>query len=314
MADLIVMITIGETPDGWWSAVATRARGGHWQAVVRSAEPELVPLISRLARGRQLPPRGVTHDVMARLGRFLLPEPGIWAGTPAGPRSLVIVPDPRLWHLPHAALIRDGVHLADVAEVTFAPSLRTLELLLRRPEAAPAPLDRPVLSDLDRTLPGFAVESAALDGWPAGHDRLPGLAVSHPDAAMLYVSGHGAAAGPAPRFGANAISLDTLASAGRPRLVILNGCWSGTAASRYGQDPLSLAVGALLGGATTVIAGVGRVGSVSSAHVGAALAGRLREGRSPAAALRLAQCELRDRHPDLGPFDWAGLCAIGLGH
>ncbi|WP_433795616.1 tetratricopeptide repeat protein [Actinoplanes sp. CA-252034] len=81
MADLIVMITIGESREGWWSATVTRERHGDWQAVVNHAEPELTPLVDRLAGGRLLPPRGVTHDLVERLGRFLLPEPGIWAGS-----------------------------------------------------------------------------------------------------------------------------------------------------------------------------------------------------------------------------------------
>ncbi|WP_433795615.1 CHAT domain-containing protein [Actinoplanes sp. CA-252034] len=226
---------------------------------------------------------------------------------------MIIVPDPRLWHLPHAALLRDGVRLIDVAEVTLAPSLRTLELLLRRPVTSVPLPGRPVLSDLDATLPGHAVERAALDGWPGGHDLLSGLAASRRDAAAIYVSGHGAAAGATPRFGRRGISLDSLASAELPRLVLLNGCWSGTAVSRYGRDPLSLAVGALIGGADTVIAGVGRVGSEASAHIGAAIIRLCGNGLRPTAALRIAQRNLRDEHPELGLFDWAGLCAVGLG-
>lgn len=318
MADVVVVITVGESPDGWWSSVLTRTRGGAWQAASRTATPKLVPLVSRLATGEHLPPRGVTRDLWERLGEFLLPDPQIWAGTREAPQSVAIAPDPRLWHLPHAALLRQGAHLHDVAEVTLTPSLRTLQLLLHRASAAGSARTVPrsgrsLLSHLDTTLPGFAVEKTALDAWPAGHDELTDLAAVHPGGALLYVSGHGSEAGATPQFGPATISLDTLAASALPRLVVLNGCWSGTAVSRFGQDPLSLAVGALLGGADTVVAGIGRVGSVASAHVGAAFVTLVQDGLPAAAALRLAQRGLRDAHPDLGPFDWAGLCAVGLG-
>jgi CHAT domain-containing protein len=262
-----------------------------------------------------MPPRGVTRDLREKLGAFLLPDPLIWAGTIESPQSVAIVPDPRLWQVPYAALIRGGDYLADVAEVALTPSLRTLQLLLRRVEARDAgrASEHPALSNLDSSLPGFAVERKVLDAWPGRHHAVEALAAADPRAALLYISGHGTGAGATPQFGPAAISLDALAAVRLPRLVVLNGCWSGTAASRYGQDPLSLAVGALLGGADTVVAGVGRVGSEPSARVGASFVNLVRDGVAPAAALRLAQLALRDAHPDLGPFDWAGLCAIGTG-
>ncbi|MFI6078881.1 CHAT domain-containing protein [Actinoplanes sp. NPDC051343] len=254
-------------------------------------------------------------NLQEKLGAFLLPDPQIWAGTPQSPQSVVIVPDSRLWQIPYGAFIRAGVHLADVAEVVLTPSLRTLQLLLRRATAEAArAAEHPAFSHLDATLPGFLAERTALDAWPGGHHDLANPAAADPRGALLYVSGHGTGAGATSQFGVATVSLDALSAGGLPRLVVLNGCWSGTAASRFGQDPLSLAVGALLGGADTVIAGIGQVGSEPSARVGTDFVNLVRDGLPPAAALRLAQCGLRDAQPDLGPFDWAGLCAIGTGH
>jgi hypothetical protein len=73
------------------------------------------------------------------------------------------------------------------------------------------------------------------------------------------VSGRGAAPGTS-QFWPTSVIPEGLAVETLPAL-LLNGCWSGTAASRYGRDPLSLAVGSLHGGADTVIAGMGLTGA-----------------------------------------------------
>jgi hypothetical protein len=96
-----------------------------------------------------------------------------------------------------------------------------------------------------------------------------------------------------------------------PPLVILNGCWSGTTDGRFGQDPFSLAVGALIGGAEVVIAGIGHIGSAASAHVAARRLSLLQQGRPPGAAIRQAQNQIRASYPGLTAFDWASLSAVG---
>ncbi|MFI6823262.1 CHAT domain-containing protein [Micromonospora sp. NPDC050187] len=317
MADVVVVVNLGRGPDGWWSSVLTRPRHGAWRAALRSASPELASRLDSLVAGVQLPPRGVPRRVWAELGAFLLPDPAIWAGSPERPRSVAIAPDPRLWHLPHVALLRDGVYLCDVAEVSLTPSLRTLELLLARPASADpgtAPVG-PAVSLLDRGLGGHLVERAALDDWPGDHRAVGGLPEVDEvaDPALLYVSGHGDRAGAATLLGPDGVTMDALAPRRMPPLVVLNGCWSGTASSRYGHDPLSLAVGALLGGADTVVAGIAKIGSVASAHVGARLVGQVGRGVPVITALRHAQREIRAEYPDLGPFEWAGLCGVGAG-
>jgi hypothetical protein len=97
-----------------------------------------------------------------------------------------------------------------------------------------------------------------------------------------------------------------------PPVLVLNGCWSGTATSRFGRDPLSLAVGGLLGRADTVVAGVGEVGGHAAAHVGSALLALLKSGIPVRSALRQAQLAIRDASPELAPYDWAGLCLVGV--
>lgn len=87
--------------------------------------------------------------------------------------------------------------------------------------------------------------------------------------------------------------------------MILNGCWSGTVTSKYGTEPLTLAVGALVGGAETVVAGAGEIGSTASALVAVQLLNLVQRGYSVHAALRQAQRNIRDNHPELSPFEWS---------
>lgn len=316
LADVVVMVQLGHGSAGWWSATAVRKRGGRWRATVEPVPERLDGLIGRLAAGELLPQRGVTRAVWRALGGMLLPAPEIWQGTPEAPLSVVICPDPRLWQVPYGALLEGDTALVDVAEVMLTPSLRTLCLV--RDRVGPAgPAGRgtgPAGSLLDGTLPAHVQERAALDAWPGGHRPLgdPAGVAGLSNPALLYVSGHGAAPGDA-ALGPSRITLDSLAALPLPELLLLVGCWSATAASRYGRDPLSLAVGGLLGGARTVVAGVGRIGEQAAARIAAEALRYVAEGTPARSALRTAARAVRDRHPELGPYDWAGMCVMGAG-
>lgn len=329
LADVVVMVQLGHGTAGWWSSTAVRERGGRWRATVEPVPERLDAWIGRMAAGTPLPPRGVARAVWQALGELLMPAPEIWQGTPEVPRSVVICPDPRLWHVPYGALLRGETALVDVAEVTLTPSLRTLCLVRDRArQAGPAARGAGTAargvgtagSLLDDALPAHSRERAALDAWPGGHRPLGALAevAGLPDPALLYVSGHGAA----PRdsrdsgdsvLGPSGVTLDSLATLPLPELLLLVGCWSATAASRYGRDPLSLAVGGLLGGARTVVAGVGRIGEQAAARIAGETLRYVAEGMPARSALRAAARALRDRHPELGPYDWAGMCVMGAG-
>ncbi|WP_405589771.1 CHAT domain-containing protein [Streptomyces sp. NBC_01092] len=316
LADVVVMVQLGHGTAGWWSATAVRERGGRWHATVEPVPERLDGVIGRLAAGELLPPRGVTSSVWRALGEVLLPAREIWRGSLDAPRSVVVCPDPRLWHVPYGALLRGDTALLDVAEVVLTPSLRTLCLVRdrARPAGSTGEGAGPAGSLLDDALPAHTQERAALDAWPGGHRPLGGLAdvagLAHP--ALLYVSGHSAAPGDA-ALGPSAVTLDSLAALPLPELLLLVGCWSATAASRYGRDPLSLAVGGLLGGARTVLAGVGRIGEQAAARIAAEALRQIADGRPARSALRTAARETRDRYPELGPYDWAGMCVMGAG-
>jgi hypothetical protein len=324
-ADVVATIHLGRyRRGGWWSAVAWRAAGSAWGVAVRDADGAVARILDTTAAGGFLPSRGTSVRTWEQLGDFLLPGDELWAGTPDSPRSVALCPDPRLWQIPYPALRRGGVYLTDIAEVTLVPSLRTLLLLHRRRDqrisgqggGVGSSAAGPAVSMLDVALPGHEQERAALDAWAAGYhpiDDLDLLVEAAKSASVLYISGHSADLGESAMLGTKTVTMSVLASHSLPPLLFLNGCWSGTAASRYGRDPLSLALGGLAGGADTVIAGVGRIGSVASADVAERTLHLIQAGRAPGSTLREAQRATRDRHPELGPMEWASLCAVGTG-
>jgi tetratricopeptide (TPR) repeat protein len=312
IGDVIVLTQLVRHPGpaGWsCSCTVWTARQG-WRTSLTEAGPAVADLLTALAEGGVLPERGVPTGVWERLGEFVLPADEIWAGTRERPLAVVICPDPRLWQLPLAALRRQGTHLAEVAEVTLTPSLRTVGLLRRR--NGTRSIDGPALSLLDPSLAEYPAERAALAAWPGGHRPLADLEDVGPGA-LLYLGGLGDRPGEMAVFGPGRVTLEQLARLSLPVLVVLNGCWSGVAAARYGADPLSLAIGALLGGADTVIAGTGAIGAAASVLVCEAMLTLIGDGHPVRGALRRAQLQLRDAHPVLGPYEWAGLCAVGIG-
>lgn len=310
-AEVVVLSQVGTDTTGWWSACTAWTRETGWQTRFEVASPAVGRLLDTLSRGDELPQRGITRATWESLGTFLFPHEEIWSGTWDRPRSVLVCPDPRLWQVPLGALVRAGVHLADVAEVALTPSLRTAGLMSNRSRTRPGRLPGPAVSILDPRLPGGDLEHEALNTWPSGHVQLPDLDALGA-ASLLYVNGYGATAGETASLGHTNITLERLANLVLPPVVVLNGCWSGTAASRYGTDPLSLAVGAVLGEAGTVIAGTGMIGGIGSGLVVQHLLPLLASSVPVCRALRSAQLRVRGEHPELGPFDWAGLCVMGV--
>jgi hypothetical protein len=310
-AEVVVLAQVGTDTSDWWSACTMWTREASWQTRFEVASPAARTLLDTLSRGDQLPQRGITRATWESLGAFLFPHEEIWSGTRDCPRSVLVCPDPRLWQVPLGALARGGVYLADVAEVLLTPSLRTSGLLAGRSCKRSRRPTGPAVSILDPQLPGHDLEHEALNTWPNGHVQLPDLDLLS-QASLLYVNGYGDTAGESASLGHTKITLERLANLSLPPVVVLNGCWSGTAASRYGTDPLSLAVGAVLGDTDTVIAGTGTIGGIGSALVVQHLLPLLSSAAPVCSALRLAQLRVRDEHLELGPFDWVGLCVMGV--
>ena len=319
-ADVVVLIQAVWDGDRWQSGVVSRRRGGSWRATLQEASPRVAALLDSLAGGRWLSTRGIGYATWDALTDFLLPHAEIWDGDTERPLSVLICPDPRLWQIPYPALTRNGQRLIDTAEVAVTPSLRTQALLHERARtrlaAVPSGSSGVVVSLLDPSLACHAVETDALEMWPGGHrplDSLADLLLSDPVGLLLYISGHGEEPREEWMMNKGRVTLANLAAAVLPRLLLMNGCWSGTAATGYGRDPFSLAVGGLLGGADAVVAGVGRIGEQASARVAAETLALVGRGMPVQSALRAAQIRISAVHAGLGPFDWAGLRLVGMG-
>ncbi|MDQ7808413.1 CHAT domain-containing protein [Amycolatopsis sp. A133] len=310
LGDVVIVLHVGTDTTGWFCATSVREKWMSWRTSVRAAGPAVASLLERLSAGEPLPQRGIAKATWEALSAFLLPDEA-WTGSPEHPPSVVLCPDPRLWQLPFAALPRDSVPLAETAELLVTPSLRTSELLKHRlADPSPTP-SGPAVSILDPALPGHELEVDVLDTWSAGHRSIATL-TELGDTSLLYVADHGVRTGQDSLLTRSVMTLADLARAPLPPLVVLNGCWSGTAESRYGTDPLSLAVGALIGGAYTVIAGSGAIGSAGSALVSSRAMALIISGTPVCAAVRQAQREIRSAHPELGPSEWAGLFVVGV--
>lgn len=95
-------------------------------------------------------------------------------------------------------------------------------------------------------------------------------------------------------------------------LVVLAGCETAIGRSYLGEGPLSLPRGFLLAGAASVVASLWPVGDEATAELVERLwHGILRERRSPAEALRVAQLELAGRAGGSRPADWAAFVLLG---
>jgi len=284
--------------------------GAAWRIEAHDVPQQCAALLDALVTGQCPPERGVREGTWRALAQVLLPPPVFDRTAHSSVRTVILSPDVRLWNIPYPALPVAAGHLADGVDLVLTPSLQCHQLLADTPPNIPM---SSAVGILDNTLIDAAVEVDALRTWPGGHCHLTDLEEDRlDDAALLYISGHGNRAG-ARNLLDGRLSLPALARQTLPPLVLLGGCWSATAMSRYGEDPFSLAVGALIGGARTVIAGTGRVGDAATARILGRLLRLLATGVPAATALRAAQLATRDAHPELGPFEWGGLLAIGAG-
>ncbi|MFJ8078533.1 CHAT domain-containing protein [Streptomyces sp. NPDC096176] len=278
----------------------------------------------------------------AALARLLLP-PGLVTllrdTDPAGAvPKLLVVPDPRLWRVPWAALSVAPVdpegYVLDRAVLAMLPSLSLMD---GRQSA-------------DGSLPGGGAEGGAftylagvnaegLDLERAALDAAYGTGVVHTRTptellTALAPGGAGFALGAASVHGddspglAHALRLDrrTRLSAARmltlrfPRTLLVNACLSAELDERRGTDPLGIPTVALCRGAETVIGGMfplpdGRANNPRYSHptarILAVLYQLLAEGMPPSTALRTAQRRFR---AEVGlsapPRLWAGLVSI----
>lgn len=253
--------------------------------------------------------------------------------------SLVIVNDPELEDIPFSALLQEnGQWLVETFTISVVPSIETYAATAaRHPQqigdllAVGNPhLDADRFSSLP-SLPGAEAEVEQI--WPlydsgtkllgndASKERIVPLLQRHE---VAHLATHAVTDPEAPQrsrlllAGRDGVSLSTgeiaMMNLSNLRVVVLAGCRTAVAAEGYG-DLRSLAAGFLAAGAQNVVASLWDIDDDVARELSVAFHRGLREGRSPAAALRDAQLQmLRSNDPRFRQLRaWAALQLYGAG-
>ena len=133
--------------------------------------------------------------------------------------------------------------------------------------------------------------------------------------AVAYMAAHGSGEGLE-----QAISLGGSASLGAaaalasdwPACVIFASCFVGRVGHNSGHEPLGIGIACLLRGAESVIGGVIAVGSDATAEIGPTAAIRIAQGVPAAQALRTAQLQYIETHPEASVADMLGLVCLSI--
>lgn len=248
---------------------------------------------------------GVSRSAVNRLVAEIMPRSLTGTEHPAPP-SLTVLPDGPLWSVPWGDAAVAGSPRAPLP-ITVSPSMT---LHNRLPTGLP-PI-RTVFAIVDDTIPGARPLVQALgDASPALRvEQLAGLNELPPAPGredMLLVYAHGEGEGLSYRLhlpGGTVTGLD-LAALPLPPRAILAACWSGTAPPR--TFPLSLPAALLLGGVSTVVAGLWPLPSRPTGTILSLLVKEITGGGPLTSALRTAVAQAGFAHV----VDSSGLTVFG---
>lgn len=239
----------------------------------------------------------------------------------AGPaRKLAVVPHGPLHRVPFHALFDGERYLIERFEVSYAPSATVYALCQERDARG---LDGAlVLGVEDPSIPAAANEARAVSEHLPGAEvrvgeeaTLTALRTEAPGRGALHLACHGLFRADNPMFSAlklhdgwllaaDAMGLDLDGA-----LVTLSACESGRSEVVAGDEILGLTRAFLGAGAATLAVSLWLVQDETTADLMENWYERLRDGERPAAALRAAQLELKERHPH--PYYWAPFVVIG---
>ena len=233
---------------------------------------------------------------------------------------LVVVPHDLLHHLPFHAFYDGDRYLVDRFVVSYAPSATVLRLCsLRRPQSAEhslvlgVPDERaPMITDEVRMVAQRLPDARLLVGDEATPEALARWGT---DCRILHLATHGLYRKDNPMFsaiqmGGSRLSLmDLYGIQLSAELAVLSGCGTGMASVRGADELVGLTRGLLHAGARAVLATLWDVNDESTAQFMDAFYRELLASGRPAAALRTAQLELRERFPH--PYYWAPFLLVG---
>jgi len=234
-------------------------------------------------------------------------------------QPLIIVPHGSLHAVPFAALY-DGEYLIDKAEVSLAPSAAVYTLCCQRSKHSRGPLVAfgvpvenipQVLEEVEGIIQ-IADQAHKFTGQAASMEN---FFVSAPEAQVLHVATHGAFRPDNPMFSGLRMADGWLTARDlynlrlSAELVVLSACETGLAKQANGDELLGLARGFLYAGAPCLVASLWPVKDDTTARFMTNFYARLHQASSVASALREAQLELRQQHPN--PYYWAAFTLTG---
>ena len=251
---------------------------------------------------------------------------GACAETLVPAQHVIILPHGSLHYLPfHALLDATRTPLIDHVEVSYAPSASVLAACLDRPALPAGPRKYLLVGVSDSAAPQIASEIGILRELFGSSVVLSDAAASEAafretaaDADVIHLASHAVFRHDNPLFSAikladSWLSLNDLYSIRlRASLVTLSACETGVNDILAGDELVGLARGFFQAGAASVVVSLWAVDDASTAGLMRRFYAHLESGRGPAAAMRLAQIEMRSRYPH--PYYWAPFVVMGRPH
>ena len=235
--------------------------------------------------------------------------------------KLAVVPHGPLHRVPFHALFDGERYLIERFEISYAPSATVYALCQERD--ARGPMDGAlVLGVDDPSIPAAVAEAHTVTGHLPGAEMrvgeeatLTALWSAAPGRGALHLACHGLFRADNPMFSALKLhdgwllAADAMGLDLNGALVTLSACESGRSEVIGGDEILGLTRAFLGAGAATLAVSLWLVQDETTAELMGNWYERLRDGELPAAALRAAQLELKERNPH--PYFWAPFVLIG---
>jgi tetratricopeptide (TPR) repeat protein len=240
-------------------------------------------------------------------------------------RRLIIVPHGALHYLPfHALIDPGGAPLVERVEISYAPSASVLGSCLDR-RSVPSRLGSRLLVGVpDVSIPQVAGEIEMLEKLFGPSLVLSGEAATEqafrrhaPEADVIHLASHAVFRQDNPLFSAIRLAdgwlslYDLYGLRLRASLVTLSACETGVNDVQAGDELVGLARGFFQAGAASLVVSLWAVNDVLTARLMERFYARIDNGSGvgPAAAMRLAQADVRREFPH--PYYWAPFLVIG---
>lgn len=237
-----------------------------------------------------------------------------------GGRRLIVVPYRSLHYIPFHALYDGTAYLIERREVTYAPSAAIWWHCQQRPYrpfqsallVGVADIRTPRVQDEVATVAPLFSESITLVGDQASRSAVQAHASS---VDVLHLACHGQFRPDNPLFSALQLAdgwmtvRDAAALDLNCQLVSLSACETGMSEVAPGDELLGLARGFFASGAPSLLVSLWTVDDDATAILMGDFFSHINAGKHPAAALRLAQCDLLHEKPH--PFFWSPFILLG---